>query len=79
MRGYCGATAAVAVACIMVWVWVVVILVLVILCDRSLLAIAKNGVCASGVLGVRGSFMTAGLFRMVMSSGSCSVSDLLCC
>ncbi len=51
----------------------------VMLCDRLLLAIAKNGVCTFGVVGARGSFMFIGLFRMVRSSGSCSVSDSLCC
>ncbi len=57
----------------------VVILVPVMLCDRSLFAIAKNGFCVIGVVGASGSFMMAGLFRMVTSRGSCSVSDSLCC
>ncbi len=52
---------------------------LVMLCDRLLLAIAKNGFCTIGVVGTRGSFMVIGLFRMVKSSGSGSVSDSLCC
>ncbi len=54
-------------------------LVPVILCDRLLLAIAKNGVCTTGVTGARGSFMFMGVFLMVRSSRSCSISDLLCC
>ncbi len=49
----------------------------VILCDRLLFAIAKNGVCVTGVVGARGSFTIAGLFRMVISRGSCSISDSL--
>ncbi len=48
------------------------------LCEKSLLAILKNGVCVSGVDGTRGSLMFIGLFRMVISSGSCSVSESLC-
>ncbi len=51
----------------------------VILCDRSLFAMAKNGIYVIGVVSVRGSFMVIGLFRMVISRGSCSVSDSLCC
>ncbi len=54
-------------------------LVPVMLCDRLLLAIAKNGVCSTGVVNARGSFMVMGLFWMVRSSGSCSMSDSLCC
>ena len=52
---------------------------LVMLCDRLLLAIAKNGVCTIGVVGARGSFTFIGLFQMARSSVSCSVSDSLCC
>ncbi len=55
----------------------VVIVVPVILCERSLFAIAKNGVCMVGVVGARGSFSIAGLLQMVMSKGSCSGSDSL--
>ena len=58
-------------------VWVVVIVVPVMLCEKSLLAILKNGVCVSGVNGARGSFMFTGLFQIVVSSGSCSVSESL--
>ena len=76
VRGYCGATAAGAAVCVIVWV--VVMLVPVMLCEKSLLAMLKNGVCMSGVAGARGSFMFIGLFRMVMSSGSCSGSESLC-
>ncbi len=50
-----------------------------ILCDRLLFAIVKNGFCVIGVIGVSGSFMMAGLFQIVMSRGSCSMSDSLCC
>src|SRR6266436_5793044 len=73
VRGYCGATAAVDAVWVMVWVCVVVMLVPVMLCDRLLLVIVKNGVCATGVVRARGSFMFMGLFRMVRSNGSCSV------
>ncbi len=76
VRGYCGVTAAAVATWVIVWVWVVVILVPVMLCDRLLLAMAKNGF---SVVGARGSFMVIGLFQMVKSSGSCSVSDSLCC
>ena len=48
------------------------------LCEKSLLAMLKNGVWVSGVGGTRGSFTFIGLFRMVMSSRSCSVSESLC-
>ncbi len=75
VKGCCGVMAADVTVCVIVWV--VVILVLVMLCERLLLAILKNGICMSGVIGARGSFMFIGLFRMVMSSGSCSVSDSL--
>ncbi len=54
-------------------------LVPMMLCVRSLFAIAKNGFCVIGVAGASGSFMMAGLFRIVISRGSCSVSDSLCC
>ncbi len=54
-------------------------LVPTILCDRLLFTMAKNGFCVTSVVGVSGSFMIAGLFRMVMFRGSCSVSDLLWC
>ncbi len=56
-----------------------VMLVPTILCDRLLFAIVKNGFCVTGVVGASGSFMITGLFRMVISRGSCSVSDSLCC
>ncbi len=49
----------------------------IILCDRSFFAIAKNGVCVTGVVGVRGSFSIVGLLRIVISRGSCSGSDSL--
>ncbi len=49
------------------------------LCVRLLFAIVKNGFCMTGVVGASGSFMMAGLFRIVMSRGSCSISDSLCC
>ena len=75
VRGCCGATA--EVVAVWVTVWVVVIVVPVILRERSLLAMLKNGVCVSGVAGARGSFIFIGLFRIVMSSGSCSVSESL--
>src|SRR6266403_1905882 len=79
MRGCCGATAAVGAAWVTVWVvvWVVVIVVPVILCERSLFAIAKNGVIVTGVVGARGSFNIVGLLWMVISRGSGSVSDSL--
>ena len=54
-------------------------LVPMMLCDRLLFEMAKNGVCITGVVGASGSFVMAGLFRMVISRESCSVSDLLCC
>ncbi len=56
-----------------------VILVPMMLCDRLLFEIAKNGVCVTGVVGVRGSFIIAGVFRIAISRESCSVSDSLCC
>ena len=76
MRGYCGATAEAVAICVIVRV--VVMVVPVMLCERSLFAMLKNGVWVSGVGGARGSLMFTGLFRMVMSSGSCSVSESLC-
>ncbi len=65
------------VVAVCVIVWVVVMVVPVMLCEKSLLAMLKNGVCVSGVDGARGSFIFIGLFRMVVFSGSCSVSELL--
>ncbi len=79
VRGYCGAMAAVAWVAVWVTVWVVVMLVPTMLCDRSLFAIAKNGFCVVRVVGASGSLMMAGLFQIVTSRGSCSVSDSLCC
>ncbi len=70
--------AAVCATWVVVWV-VVVIVVPTMLCDRSLFAIAKNGVCVVGVIGARGSFISVGLFQMAKSKGSGSVSDSLCC
>ncbi len=67
--------AEVVIACVMVWV--VVMVVPVMLCEKSLLVMLKNGVCVSGVGGARGSFTFIGLFQIVISSGSCSVSELL--
>ena len=49
------------------------------LCDRSLFAMAKNGVCVVGVIGTSGSFSVMGLLWMVTSRGSCSGSDSLLC
>ncbi len=57
----------------MVWVEVV----MVSCCDRLLFVIAKNGMGVMGVSGVRGSFNSAGLLRMVTFKGSFSVSDSL--
>ena len=81
VSGYCGAIAVADAIWVAIWVvvWVVVILVPTMLCDRSLFVTAKNGFCVIGVVGASGSFMIAGLFRMVISRGSCSVSDSLCC
>src|SRR6266446_8496315 len=78
VRGCCGATAAVEPAWVIVWVVVwVVIVVPVMLCEKSLFAIAKNGVEVAGVTDAEGSFSVVGLLRMVMSRGSGSVSDSL--
>ncbi len=70
--------AAVCASWVVVCVVVVVMVVLMILCDKSLFAMAKNGVCVVGIIGARGSFISAGLFQMAKSNGSCSVSDSLC-
>src|SRR6266478_6515484 len=75
VRGCCGATA--EVVAVWVIVWVVVMVVPVIVCERSLLAILKNGVWVSGVDGARGSLTFTGLFRIATFKGSCSVSESL--
>src|SRR6266478_6411945 len=48
VRGCCGAIAEVVAVCVMVWV--VVIVVPVILCEKSLLAMLKNGVWVSATV-----------------------------
>ncbi len=79
VRGCCAATAGAAVVWVTVWVvvWVVVIVVPVMLCERSLFAMAKNGVYVVGVVGARGSFSIAGLWWIVTSRVSGSGSDSL--
>ncbi len=74
VSGCCAMTAGADIAWVVVWV---VVDMPVMLCDRSLFAIAKNGVCVVGVIGARGSFSTAGLLWMVVLRGSCSDSDSL--
>ncbi len=62
--------------CAVIWV-VVWVKVVMINCERSLFAIAKNGVRELGVSGASGSFISAGLIWIVTSKVSFSVSDSL--